>query len=124
MMKIFRFRKMVSNSSGQVAEGLAQRHLERQGLSIITKNYSRKVGEIDLIMQDQDVIVFVEVRYREHKSMLDILESVNIHKQRKLRKTALSYIQSHTSDQPCRFDVVGIAGSLANPRIEWVKNAF
>ena len=57
---------MNSREAGQHAESLACRHLETQGLTLIQQNFFTPLGEIDLIMQDQDSLVFVEVRYRRH----------------------------------------------------------
>jgi putative endonuclease len=112
---------------GNQAETLAQRHLERQGFSLVTRNFSCKTGEIDLIMQDREMLVFVEVRYRKETGLGSPLETITSAKQRKLNRAAQFFLQQHYGNRwpPCRFDAVGISGELdASPTIEWVANAF
>lgn len=112
---------------GSLAETLARRHLERQGFKLITHNFRCKTGEIDLIMEDQEMLVFVEVRYRRETGLGSPLETVTHAKQRKLHRTAQFFLQQHFANRwpPCRFDVIGISGELdTSPTIEWVANAF
>lgn len=105
---------------GFSAEGAACRHLERQGLSLRERNFLARRGEIDLIMQDGDTLVFVEVRYRASDSHGSALESIGPSKQRRLIHAARYYLQRSRLDCPCRFDVVAITGET----IEWISNAF
>jgi putative endonuclease len=116
----------LSNSKqiGQVAEEVACRFLQEQGLRLVTRNYSCKVGEIDLIMLDQKTLVFIEVRYRHNPHYGSSAETVTFAKQRKLTKTALYYLQRHATNAPCRFDVVALTQINPKPNIEWIKNAF
>lgn len=111
---------------GKEAEDLACNHLKQQGLKLITRNYFCRAGEIDLIMQDKDCIVFVEVRYRKNIAFGSGLESINLSKQTKLIKTANYYLLQHhlTDKYPCRFDVISITSQQSKPQVEWVKNAF
>lgn len=106
---------------GPWAENYAYDYLQQQGLTPITRNYRSQVGEIDLIMQDQEELVFVEVRYRKNDHFGSALESVTYSKQQKIIKTAELYLQKHyRSYPPCRYDILSITGS----RLEWLKNAF
>ena len=80
-------------------------------------------------MLDNDCIVFVEVRYRRQSKYGSALESVDQRKQRRVRQTALFFLQQHPKYQEhsCRFDVVALSGSLKDVKYlqnEWVKNAF
>lgn len=109
---------------GKSSEQLAQHHLELQGLKLLKSNYRCKSGEIDLIMQDGDYLVFVEVRYRKSNSFGSACESVTHGKQRKLLASASHYLQRTGSSSPCRFDVVGISGENSRPTIEWIRDAF
>ena len=112
---------------GSQAEALARQYLEHKGFDLVALNFSCKTGEVDLIMQDNDTLVFVEVRYRKETDLGSPLETVTIAKQRKLSRTAQFYLQQHFGNRwpPCRFDVIGISGDLhQQPRIEWVSNAF
>lgn len=120
---------------GQQIEGLVCGYLRRQKLKLIVRNYRCRLGEIDLIMQDQSTLVFIEVRYRQHDNFGSSLESVNLIKQNKIIKTAEYYLLSQqlSEKMACRFDVVGVKLStekLANiskldsAQVEWIKNAF
>jgi len=110
---------------GQQAEQWAYNHLQQQGLTLITKNYSCRRGEIDLIMQDKETLVFIEVRYRKSSTFGSALESVDRKKQTKLIFTAEHYIQQQKSSfTNYRFDVIAITHERNNPIITWVKNAF
>ncbi|MFV8835911.1 YraN family protein [Aquisalimonas sp.] len=106
--------------SGQTAEDTARRHLEAQGLRLLDRNVRARRGEIDLVMEDGDVLVFVEVRYRGDPAHGSALESIGATKQRRLIHAASTYLQRHRLDRPCRFDVVAITGET----LEWVANAF
>ena len=111
--------------SGAKAEKVACRYLQKQGLRLIVRNFRMPVGEIDLIMQDNDALVFIEVRYRRRKDYGSALESVTRAKQTKLIKTALLYLQRHQhwQNSPMRFDVVGLDDDNSVVG-QWVKNAF
>lgn len=110
-------------TSGAQAEARALTFLQQQGLVKISQNYRCKLGEIDLIMQHKDTLVFVEVRLRTHQAFANAAESVTIRKQQKIIKTALYYLQSHklTESANCRFDVIAFSD---NSEPEWIKNAF
>jgi len=111
---------------GKDAEDLAYNYLKKQGLKLITRNYLCRAGEIDLIMQDKDFIVFVEVRYRKNIAFGSGLESITASKQTKLIKTANYYLLQHrlVDKAPCRFDVISITSQQSKPQVEWVKNAI
>jgi putative endonuclease len=113
--------------SGQLAEGLAQRHLQQQGLRLLCRNWTCRSGELDLVMLDGDTVVFVEVRYRRHSAWGGALESVDLRKQRKLIKAAQLFLQkeSRWAKHPCRFDVVAIGAAISNAeKPNWIRNAF
>lgn len=111
---------------GIQAEQLARQYLEQQGLRFKQANFRCKRGEIDLIMQDDSTLVFVEVRYRRHNRYGSAAESVDQHKQRKLVATALFYLQNNpaTAHHASRFDVIAISGEQGIPRIDWHQNAI
>jgi len=111
---------------GQWAENMAFDYLKKQGLKPLERNYHGPGGEIDLIMQDKNVIAFVEVRYRANDRYLDALESIDTQKCARIINTGQYYLQSNraASKQPCRFDVVIISGPTDKPEIGWIKNAF
>lgn len=110
---------------GQVAENKAAAFLKKQGLTLIQKNFHCRYGEIDLIMQDKETVVFVEVRFRHNSHYGSSAESVTFAKQQKLIKTAQSYLMKNKlGDVACRFDVVGLSGDLKRPEIKWLVNAI
>lgn len=110
----------ISRLKGKKAEDVACNFLLQNGLSLITRNYHCRYGEIDLIMQDSDTLVFVEVRYRKSDSFGSGAESVTHEKQRKLVFTANHYLQSHPSPLATRFDVI----AMSEQQIDWITNAF
>jgi putative endonuclease len=115
---------MESSHRGKDAETRAWHYLQARGLQLLQRNYRSKRGEIDLVMQDTDSLVFVEVRYRRQSQYGSALESVDRHKQARLVACARHYLQAFpdAASQPCRFDVISISGSAGT--IEWVQNAF
>jgi putative endonuclease len=112
-------------SKGQKAEDLAEAFLHNKGLVTHEKNFRCKLGEIDLIMRDQDVLVFVEVRLRSNPFFTNAAESVDRQKQRKIMNTASYYLQQkHLTDKvACRFDVVAIHQNTIRDS-NWIMNAF
>ncbi len=110
---------------GDAAEVRARRYLEQQGLQYVTHHYQCRLGEIDLIMTDQDNMVFVEVRYRQKTHFSHPVETIDRRKQKKIIKTAQFYLQWRRLYEkiPCRFDVVCLTGDQANS-IEWIQHAF
>lgn len=110
-------------NKGQYYEQQARSFLEQQGLLFVCANYHCRQGELDLIMQEQQTLVFVEVRYRASSDYGGALSSVTPAKQRKIRHTARYYLLSqkiNEAHQACRFDIV----SYDNDQCSWLKNAF
>lgn len=111
-------------STGDLHEQQAVAYLTAKGLLLLDSNHSSRHGEIDLIMMDQDTLVFIEVRYRRNKSFGGAALSVTPAKQRKIALTALQYIQQKGKTHlPCRFDVIAVTGEKST-ETEWIKNAF
>ena len=106
------------NERGQAAEARALAWLQARGLRCLARNYRCRLGEIDLIMQDGDTVVFVEVRHRRHSRFGTAAESITPRKCQKLRLTAEHYLQSLTALPVCRFDAVLLDG---NRDPEWVQ---
>lgn len=108
---------------GTAAEQRAALFLQRQKLQLLEKNYRCRFGEIDLVMQENDTVVFVEVRQRSSDRFGGAAASITLAKQQKLTLAAQHYLARHGNDTPCRFDAVLISGDK-NDEIEWVRNAF
>ena len=112
--------------TGDRAETLARRYLKAQGLTDVSRNYRCRHGEIDLIMQDTESLVFVEVRYRADQRYGTAAETISRAKVDKLKRTAEHYLQRSRrfAGSYCRFDVIGISGPLNSAQIDWIKDAF
>lgn len=112
--------KNTRRQSGQVGENKALDYLAQQGLVLVARNFSSRMGEIDLIMKDRDTLVFVEVRKRSKGSFGGALASITPAKQQRLVKTAQLFLQKTVKTPPCRFDVVALDGD----DITWLKNVI
>ncbi len=112
---------------GQKAEHIAARALQKRGYIILERNFRSRFGEIDIIAQKEEYLVFVEVKFRKSDAFGGGIAAVDIHKQDRIRKTAAIYLQK-ISKQPCvRFDVVTLTGSIRfgqKLEIEIIENAF
>ena len=117
--------------TGRIGEQRARAYLVSKGMRLIGENWRCRAGEIDLIAEDGNVLVFVEVRTRTGDSGAygTPLESVNTRKQRQIRKLAELYLKMNgLSGREVRFDVVSVrlapsaGGDTAD--IEHVAGAF
>lgn len=118
---------MQRNRIGEAGEAVAKAHIEAAGWRIIEQNFHSRYGEIDLIAtDDQNTLLFIEVRLRKNNRYGSALESVTPQKQQRFLKTVEHYLQ--LSPPPAHFalriDVIGITGTPLSPTIEWIENAF
>lgn len=104
--------------AGDLGEAQALAHLEQAGLRLVQRNFLCKGGEIDLIMQDQASLVFVEVRKRSSDQFGGALASITSSKQKRMVHAAQVYLQNIKTVPACRFDAVLIQGS----ELTWLKN--
>lgn len=114
------------HATGKSGEQLAEAHLRRLGCRSIATNFTTPVGELDLVMQDGDTVVFVEVKTRADRRFAEPHEAVTAAKQAKLLRAAAWFLQRRGwIERPCRFDVVTIVtGDGPQPRIEHFRDAF
>ena len=114
------------SSTGAGWELAARKHLEAAGLRLLVANQRYRIGEIDLVMRDGDVVVFVEVRYRRSAGFGGSAPSVDARKQRKLVLAAQCFLADHPdlARRACRFDVVAVEGEADALRMDWIRNAF
>lgn len=110
-------------SDGAQAEQWAAQYLRQQGLKPVTKNYRSRFGEIDLIMQDGEELVFVEVRLRSNAGFGGAAASIDARKQQRLIRTAQQYLAGLSHIPPCRFDAV-LMDDVEGVNVQWLKNAF
>ncbi len=112
---------------GVLGENTAALYLTERGYSIIMRNYRCKQGEIDIIARDDDTFIFVEVKARTSLAYGMAKESVNWHKQKKIRNCALWYLNQNNLDNAnVRFDVIEIyfKKNQANQHINHLLGAF
>jgi putative endonuclease len=111
---------------GIVGEELAARELTSRGYAILERRYRTRYGEIDIVCEDGETLVFVEVRARATDERGSAAESVTDGKKRKVTAMAVDYLaRHHVTNRPCRFDVVAIDAALsAEPEITVYPAAF
>lgn len=111
---------------GPRGENIAVSYLQKQGYTVLVRNYRQRIGEIDIVAEDGDCLVFVEVKTRKNDQYGNPLEAVDIRKQRKLSRIALDYISRHKKEnQNARFDVVAVQLQQESaPEVQHIKNAF
>lgn len=112
---------------GLLGEELALAHLLANGLKPLIRNYRCKMGELDLVMMEREVLVLVEVRCRASNDYGGAAASVDWKKQHRLVLAAehLRMKRPELRRYPARFDVVAItSGGQPKAKIDWIKNAF
>lgn len=112
---------------GRAGEEMAARYLQKLGYKIIHRNYSCKLGELDIVARDGQVLVIVEVRTRSSDSFGMAQESVVYKKQAKIRQVAMYYLKATgCGDIPVRCDVLAVKLGFDNKleHLEHIKNAF
>lgn len=113
--------KKYNTIKGNISESVAVGYLKNCGYKNIITNFKCNIGEIDIIAREDNVLVFVEVKYRKNNIFGMPREAVNYQKQQKIRRVALSYMKKHgLMDSPCRFDVLEILGD----QITLIKDCF
>jgi putative endonuclease len=107
---------------GTAGELQARAFLEASGMQLIEAGWRCRLGELDLIMRDRDVLVFVEVRARGQGGTVSARESVDWRKQKKFIRAARAWMAANPEANllPARFDVVAIDGT----GLEWITDAF
>ena len=110
---------------GKEGERLAEQYLKKKGYQLVERNYRCKAGELDLIVLDRRVLVFVEVKTRTGERFGSPLEAVAYHKQRKMIQAAQFFLSAKGLHQrDARFDVVGVSWAGREPLVEHIENAF
>jgi putative endonuclease len=116
---------MQKKELGKRGEELALRFLKKKGYKIVERNYICKMGEMDIIAQEKDTLVFVEVKTRTSTAFGPPQLAVNSAKQMQLSKVALNFLkEKRLEDIKARFDVVAIVLRPSGEEIELIKDAF
>lgn len=113
--------KQNKKAVGKVYEDLATAYLIDKGYKILARNYRCKVGEIDIIAKEKDVVVFIEVKYRKTLAFGSPAEAVNYYKKQRILRTAKWYLHAYYKNEiNCRFDVI----EILDEKLSHVEAAF
>ncbi len=112
-------------TQGRAGEDAAVQLLKELGFQILERNWRCQSGEVDVICQDRDTVVFVEVRTRGVCARTSPAQSVNRSKITKLTRAASYYLSRRDWwERPCRFDVVAVIHTPQGHRLEHIPDAF
>jgi len=112
-------------SLGKMGEDLACTELERRGYAILARRYRSRFGEIDIVANHEETIVFVEVKARDGDEFGGGAAAVTAWKQRRIAQMAIDYVARHRlHDRPCRFDVVTVEFTDGEAKVEVFQSAF
>jgi putative endonuclease len=112
---------------GAAAEQIAADFLRAQGLEILERNFRRRLGELDIIARDGEVLVIAEVRSRSSDQFGGAAASVDPRKQTRLVRAAHQLLQQRRelARLRVRFDVLTVAEvGGETPSVEWIRHAF
>lgn len=114
--------KVRNKTEGDIGEMKSVDFLKSKKFEIIETNYKNKVGEIDIIALDKNVLVFIEVKSRKTLAFGRPYEAVDFRKQQKIRRIAELYlIENYKYYSDCRFDVIEV---LDGEVLNHIENAF
>ncbi|MCQ2416266.1 MAG: YraN family protein [Oscillospiraceae bacterium] len=112
-------------SIGNLGEEAVCCYLQKQGAQILSRNFTVRGGEIDIIACKDDVLLFVEVKTRRTGALQSGAEAVTPRKQQLIVRTAMQYLLKHPYDYQPRFDVAEVEYSgSAVQNITYLENAF
>ena len=113
--------KKLNLIKGQLGEDLATKYLKKKRYKVIYRNYKNKIGEIDIIAEWKDLLIFVEVKSRSSKLYGLPCEAVDERKQAKIKKVAQVFLfDKKYQDKQIRFDVI----EILEDQINHIENAF
>lgn len=117
----------IANINGVNGETIATKFLVKKGYDIVALNYRSRYGEVDIIAEKDEYIVFAEVKSRSEKALYEPREAVTKQKQRKIITTAMQYLSAVGTELQPRFDVIEVFISK-NPfkktKVKHIENAF
>ncbi len=108
---------------GNKGESAAALYLRLHGYKIIERNFSCRFGEVDIIAQKGDILVFVEVKTRKKGSLVDGAYAVDYYKQQRIIKTAKYYLSKQSDEYNVRFDVILVESGVVL-KIKHIESAF
>jgi putative endonuclease len=119
-------KRLLPSLVGAQFEKNTESYLNKNGLRTICRNYRCRSGEIDLVMDDGEYIIFVEVRFRRSDNYGSPFESITASKQKRIIRAATHFLSTKArfQDRPCRFDAVGVSQGTRQVKYDWIKDAF
>lgn len=111
---------------GDKAENIVAEYLNQKGFKIIKRNFHfGKVGEIDIICEQDNLLIFIEVRSRYSQNSIDPIETFSYKKRNSIRKTIDGYLYvNKITNKDCRFDFIKIDMFYDSPKITHIENAL
>lgn len=119
---------MPSDLLGRWGESIAADYLRKKRYIILAANYRCRFGEIDLIAENRNYLIFVEVKLRKNANFAEAMEFVDRRKQERLRQTAAVYLSQYETQKQPRFDVIEIYApegiATRRPAVRHIEDAF
>lgn len=118
---------MKTKTIGDIGEEYAVKYLKKHRYKILSRNYRKRFGEIDIIAEKKGTVAFVEVKTRHENPLSRPFEAVDTNKQEKIYRTSLAYIYENDLDCQYRFDVCEVyvnRDTLKLIQINYFDNAF
>lgn len=115
---------MQNQDKGKIGEEMSMTYLLKNEFQVIERNYKFKKGEIDLIAQKNNLLVFVEVKWRSNSDFGFPEESINSNQQKSIIKTAEQYIFEKNWQGNIRFDVIAITENEETKELQHFEDAF
>ena len=109
---------------GKIGEKIASNYLSELKYEILCRNYHSRYGEIDIICENRDYIVFVEVKSKKSTSISNLSERVNYSKKEKIVKTVCQYLSENSDKKQPRIDVIEVIILKNSNKIYHIENAF
>ena len=115
--------------TGTEGEKRVANYLRKKGFSVVKRNFLSKYGEIDIIAQNEEYLIFVEVKTRKQGSMLSGIEAVDPFKQKRIILSANDYIRKTESQLQPRFDIAEVtvfekADGVLGYKLHYIENAW
>ena len=116
---------MTTKSFGDQGEEVAAQYLEKHGCRILERQFRTKVGEIDIIAEEDGVLLFVEVKTRRPTCFGEPAQAVGYAKQQRIFRTAFLYLQKRgLEERACRFDIIEVLVTGGSQTVRRYENAF
>ncbi|MCJ7773910.1 MAG: YraN family protein [Desulfobacterales bacterium] len=113
-----------SHNLGKKGEDVAADHLKKAGFKILFRNWKWGKHEIDIIAENNDFIVFVEVKTRTDDYQMHPVTAINKEKQKSIIYAADGYLQRYSLDKESRFDIITIIKKGEDYQIDHIEDAF